>query len=320
VILLGFAISRTFTRPLHKLTQATSRVAEGNLAVQVKVDSDDEISSLAESFNSMISSIKESKLKLVEAHNEVVNAYDLTIMGWAKALELRDKETEGHCRRVMEMTLRLAQAMGVDDAKLKDIRRGALLHDIGKLGIPDSILLKPGSLNDEEWEVMRMHPVYSYDMLKSIEYLQSAIDIPYSHHEKWDGTGYPRGLKGEEIPLSARMFAIVDVWDALSSDRPYRKAWPEDQIIDYLRSSAGSHFDPKVVEVFFEILQTLPSSARHAEESATSVLWQAEDAAAVPGRHASEAARSSSQPANQTSSPELETPGLIGLLKRMGHI
>jgi putative nucleotidyltransferase with HDIG domain len=318
VILLGFAISRTFTRPLHKLMQATSRVAEGNLAVQVKVDSDDEIASLAESFNSMISSIKESKVKLVEAHNEVLNAYDLTIMGWAKALELRDKETEGHCQRVTEMTLRLAQAMGVDDAELKDMRRGALLHDIGKLGIPDSILLKPGPLNDEEWEVMRMHPVYSHDMLKSIDYLQSAIDIPYSHHEKWDGTGYPLGLKGEEIPLSARMFAIVDVWDALSSDRPYRKAWSQDRILDYLRSSAGSHFDPEVVKAFLEILQTLPGRGRDPEDYATTVLWQAQDVAEVPGRHASKAARSSSEPAKQASSVDLETPDLDDLLKRIG--
>ncbi|MBI4316523.1 MAG: HD-GYP domain-containing protein, partial [Chloroflexi bacterium] len=129
-------------------------------------------------------------------------------------------------------------------------RRGALLHDIGKMGVPDSILLKPGPLTDEEWVIMRLHPQLAYDMLSPINYLRSALDIPYCHHEKWDGTGYPRGLKGEQIPLAARPFAVVDVWDALRSDRPYRAAWPEEKVIEHIKAGSGSHFDPQVVEAF----------------------------------------------------------------------
>ena len=184
---------------------------------------------------------------------ELALAYDETIEGWSHALDLRDRETEGHTQRVTEMTLRLARAMGMTDAELVHIRRGALLHDIGKMGIPDSILLKPGTLNDREWEIMRRHPEYAKDLLSPIDYLRPAIDIPYCHHEKWDGTGYPRGLRCEEIPLAARLFAIVDVWDALCSDRPYRSAWSHDQARDYIRAQSGSHFDPKVVEAFLAL-------------------------------------------------------------------
>jgi PAS domain S-box-containing protein len=181
-------------------------------------------------------------------------AYDSTIEGWSRAMDLRDKETEGHTQRVTEMTLRLARAFGVSDEQLVHIQRGALLHDIGKMGIPDSILLKPEALTDEEWAIMRQHPVYAYELLSPIAYLRPALDIPYCHHEKWDGSGYPRGLKGEQIPLAARLFAIVDVWDALRSDRPYRKAWSEARVREYLRASAGTHFDPQVVELFLRIL------------------------------------------------------------------
>jgi len=177
-------------------------------------------------------------------------AYDATLAGWSRALDLRDRETEGHTQRVTELTVRLAQAMGVPGAELVHIRRGALLHDIGKLGVPDAILLKPGPLTEEEWAVMRQHPEYAYRWLSAIEFLRPALDIPYCHHERWDGGGYPRGLKGEEIPLAARIFAVVDVFDALTSDRPYRKAWTREEALRYIREQAGHQFDPKVVEVF----------------------------------------------------------------------
>ena len=191
---------------------------------------------------------------LQKKNMELNLAYDTTLEGWAHALELHDIETEGHSRRVTEMTLRLAKDMGIDRQVMIHIRRGALLHDIGKMGIPDSILNKPGPLTDEEWEVMCKHPAYSYEMLSSIPFLRPAIDIPYSHHEKWDGSGYPLGLRGDSIPLPARIFAIIDVWDALNSDRPYRKAWPEDKVLDYIREQSGIHFDPQVVEAFLVMI------------------------------------------------------------------
>ncbi|MDT8898347.1 GAF domain-containing protein [Thermanaerothrix sp. 4228-RoL] len=187
---------------------------------------------------------------LQQTTQALLRAYDATIEGWSYALDLRDKETEGHTQRVTELALRLARALGLSGEALVHLRRGALLHDIGKMGVPDSILHKPGPLTDEEWVLMRRHPVFAYEMLSRIEYLRPALDIPYCHHEKWDGTGYPRGLKGEEIPLAARIFAVVDVWDALTSDRPYRPAWTREQAMAYLREQAGKHFDPHIVEVF----------------------------------------------------------------------
>ncbi len=190
---------------------------------------------------------------LQKSNMELSLAYDTTIEGWSHALDLRDKETEGHTQRVTEMTLSLAKRLRIPEDDLVHIRRGALLHDIGKMGVPDGILLKPGSLTEEEWVVMKKHPVYAYDLLYPISYLRKSLDIPYCHHEKWDGTGYPRGLKGESIPFAARMFAVVDVWDALSSDRPYRKAWPKEKIREHIRAGSGSHFDPKVVDAFLEI-------------------------------------------------------------------
>ncbi|HYP18794.1 MAG TPA: PAS domain S-box protein [Chloroflexia bacterium] len=195
--------------------------------------------------------------ELQQSNLELALAYDITREGCSRALDLRDKETEGHTQRVTEMTARLARYMGVSDSEMAHVRRGALLHDIGKLGIPDSVLLKPGPLTDEEWEVMRLHPVYAYQWLSSIEYLRPALDIPYCHHEKWDGSGYPRGLKGEQIPRAARIFAIVDVWDALRSDRPYRPAWSEEKVRDHLRALSGTHFDPEVVSAFLS-LEALP--------------------------------------------------------------
>ena len=191
---------------------------------------------------------------LQRSNLELAAAYNTTLEGWSRALELRDRETEGHTRRVTEMTMRLASAMDVRSDELVQIQRGAMLHDIGKMGIPDSILTKPGTLTNEEWLIMQQHPTYAQNLLISIPYLQLALDIPYCHHEKWDGSGYPRGLKGDEIPLAARIFAIIDVWDALLSDRPYRKAWPEDKVVAYLQEQAGKHFDSKVVDTFFALL------------------------------------------------------------------
>lgn len=195
---------------------------------------------------------------LQRSNAELILAYDATIEGWSRALELRDKETEGHTLRVTEMTIRLAQALDVPDAELIHIRRGALLHDIGKMGIPDRILLKPGPLNEHEWEIMQRHPIYAFEMLSPIAFLRPALDIPYCHHEKWDGTGYPRGLKGEHIPLAARIFAIADVWDALRSDRPYRQSWSEERVLQHVISLAGSHFDPRVVDIFHRLYTELP--------------------------------------------------------------
>ena len=190
---------------------------------------------------------------LQRANAELILAYDTTLEGWSRALDLRDKETEGHTQRVTELTLRLARVMGMSDDALVHVRRGALLHDMGKMGIPDGILLKPGQLTEEEWVVMRRHPVYAYQMLLPITYLRPALAIPYSHHEKWDGTGYPRSLKGEDIPLEARVFAVIDVWDALTSDRPYRMAWPKDKAQAFIREQSGKHFDPAVVDAFLRL-------------------------------------------------------------------
>ncbi|HEX7556648.1 MAG TPA: HD domain-containing phosphohydrolase [Leptolinea sp.] len=182
-------------------------------------------------------------------------AYDATIEGWSRALDLRDNETENHTLRVVETSLELASILGVKNEDLIHIKRGALLHDIGKMGVPDEILHKPGPLTDEEWIIMRKHPQFAYDMLSPIGYLHRALDIPSCHHEKWDGTGYPRQLKGEQIPLAARLFAIVDVWDALRSDRPYRKAWPDGKVMEYLKEESGKHFDPQVVDAFLGLLE-----------------------------------------------------------------
>ena len=186
---------------------------------------------------------------LQRSNMELSLAYDATIEGWSHAMDLRDKETEGHTLRVTEMTMELAGLFRIQDEDLVNIRRGALLHDIGKMGVPDAVLLKPAALTDEEWVLMRKHPIFAFEMLSSIRYLKSAVDIPYCHHEKWDGTGYPRGLKGEQIPLAARLFAIVDVWDAITSDRPYREAWSNEKAIEYLKSETGKQFDPQILKV-----------------------------------------------------------------------
>ena len=191
------------------------------------------------------------------ANRELTAAYDATIEGWARALDLRDHETEGHTRRVTEMTVDLAKILEVPPKDIAHMRRGALLHDIGKMAIPDSILLKEGELSPAEWVVMRRHPGIALDLLQPVSFLTPSIDIPFCHHEKWDGTGYPRGLKGTQIPLSARIFAVIDVWDALRSDRPYRKGWSREQAVQYVRVQAGCHFDPEIAEAFLENLSAI---------------------------------------------------------------
>jgi PAS domain S-box-containing protein len=196
---------------------------------------------------------KRAELDLQRAHADLAGAYEATIEGWSNVLDLRDKETEGHTQRVTEATIRLARAMGISEDQIIHIRRGALLHDIGKMAIPDGILQKPAPLTEDEWKEMRRHPEYAYHMLFPIVYLRPALDIPYCHHERWDGTGYPRGLKGEQIPLSARIFSIIDVWDALLSNRPYRKGCSEDAVLEYIQKHSGTSFDPRLVDAFLEL-------------------------------------------------------------------
>ncbi|MGA9350924.1 MAG: HD domain-containing phosphohydrolase [Anaerolineae bacterium] len=248
-------MSNHISQPILRLEQAASKVADGDLSVQVKPTARDEVTLLTQRFNAMVSSLHRSKMDLV-------TAYDTTLEGWAKVLELRDIETEGHSQRVTDLTLRLARALGIDGDDLDHFRRGALLHDIGKMAIPDHILLKPGPLTDEEWEIMYQHPIYAVEMLHDIPFLHPALDIPRYHHEKWDGSGYPYGLKGEEIPLAGRIFAVVDVWDALCSDRPYRSAIPAEEARKIIQQESGTHFDPRIVEVFLsEVLAVaIPSS------------------------------------------------------------
>jgi putative nucleotidyltransferase with HDIG domain len=190
---------------------------------------------------------------LQESHRELEKAYQATLEGWVRALDLRDKETEGHTQRVTILTQRLARSMGVEGDALIHITRGALLHDIGKMAIPDGILLKPGQLTDDERTLIQKHPVYAYEMLSPIAFLLPAIDIPYCHHEKWDGSGYPRGLRGKDIPFAARIFPVVDVWDALTSNRPYRKALPQYEVRQRIKNDSGKHFDPVVVDAFMEM-------------------------------------------------------------------
>ena len=199
----------------------------------------------------------------------LMRAHDSTVESWSRLLNLRDKETEGHSERVTEMTVRLAVMCGMNEQEILYARWGALLHDIGKLGIPDSILLKPGPLNEEEWRMMRRHPVIAHEMLTSIEFLKPALDIPHYHHEKWDGTGYPHGIKGEAIPLSARLFAVVDVWDALRSDRPYRKGWSKRKVMEHIKAQVGTHFDPESARVFLKMvrLESAVTKEAAAEES-----------------------------------------------------
>lgn len=191
---------------------------------------------------------------LQASNMQLRQAHDATIEGWASVLEMRNIEAEGHSRRVADLTVELARKLGIGEKELEHVRWGALLHDIGKMGVPDTIIQKPGPLTEEEWDLIRQHPGFAKKWLSPILYLKDALDIPYCHHEKWDGTGYPRGLKGEQIPLAARIFAVVDVWDALRSDRSFRDAWPLDKVITYVREQSGVHFDPEVLDAFFDLL------------------------------------------------------------------
>ncbi len=247
VLIGGGIIASYITRPLLNLVTASKEIAKGNLKINVQPQSNDEVAVLTENFNTMIASITRS-------HDDLIKAYDSTLLGWSRATDLRDNETQQHTQQVTRLAVQLAQRMGLSGNDLANIYRGALLHDVGKIGVPDYILRKPGKLTEIEWVEMRKHPEYAYAMLAQIDYLRLAIDIPYCHHEKWDGGGYPRELKGEEIPLAARIFAVTDVWNAMISERIYRKALPEQEVIDYLLENRGFHFDPQVVDAFISMI------------------------------------------------------------------
>jgi HD domain len=204
----------------------------------------------------IVNNIEKNLERANESEAELRKNYDLTLEAWARVMEYRDRETAGHSRRLVDLSVQLGQALGMREEELIQLRRGALLHDIGKLAIPDEILLKPAALNEDEKKIIQKHPVYAKEMLADIPYLQPAIEIAYSHHERWDGKGYPDGLKGEEIPVLARLFAVVDTWDALRSDREYRAAWPEDEIVAYMKQNAGINYDPHIVEVFLGLIGT----------------------------------------------------------------
>lgn len=191
---------------------------------------------------------------LTQSNDQLLLAYEQTLVGWSRALELRDKETQDHTNRVTNLTLKMAKRVNIPDDQLIHIKRGALLHDIGKLGVPDDILLKPGPLTESEWNIMRLHPKYAAELLMPIAYLRPSLNIPYCHHEKWDGSGYPQGLKGSDIPIEARIFSIIDVWDALTSDRPYRNALSKEETIEYIKNQSGTHFDPELVTLFLEMI------------------------------------------------------------------
>jgi HD-GYP domain-containing protein (c-di-GMP phosphodiesterase class II)/ActR/RegA family two-component response regulator len=264
VISAGLLIANRITRPLLQVVKASAEVAQGNLTVKLPTAGNDELSTLATAFNDMVGALERS-------NRELMDAYNSTLEGWSKALELRDEETEGHTQRVTDLTVRLARRLGFSDEDLIQIQRGALLHDIGKMGIPDEILNKPGPLNEAEWDLMRKHPIYAYQMLSPITYLRPALAIPCCHHERWDGSGYPLGWKAQDIPMPARIFAVVDVWDALSSDRPYRAAWTEERVLEHLDSHKGVLFDSDVVDEFIRMIKTegadgarkMPSPAIH---------------------------------------------------------
>ena len=249
VLVIGYVVSSLISRPIVRLEHAAAAVAEGDLCVQVTPTGNDEVAQLTRQFNEMISSLAHSK-------RDLIAAYDSTLEGWVRALDLRDRETTDHSQRVAHLTVELARRMNVPSTDLENIRRGALLHDIGKIAIPDGVLLKPGPLSDDEMQLMRRHPTFAMQMLQGIPFLARAAQIPGGHHEKWDGSGYPCGLKGEEIPLGARIFAVVDVWDSLRSDRPYRLAMSTKEAETIIRMGVGSHFDPQVAQAFLEMMST----------------------------------------------------------------
>ncbi len=247
VVVTGWFISGFIANPIVQLERAAARVAAGDLQVHVEPSGNDEVSSLTHRFNQMVTNLFRSQMDLIAA-------YDLTLEGWIKMLDLRDRETMGHSQRVTNFTLELARRLKVPEEQMDYVRRGALLHDIGKMAIPDAILLKDGPLTPEEWQVMRQHPAYAMQMLQEIPFLRPSVEIPYCHHEHWDGTGYPRGLRGDAIPLVARIFAVVDSWDALCSERPYRNALTPAQAREIIQQESGSRLDPEIVQAFFKLL------------------------------------------------------------------
>jgi len=247
VIAVGIVISNFISQPILRLEKAASLIAEGNLEVQVISTGRDEVARLTQEFNIMVE-------RLHKTRSDLMSAYDSTIEGWAKTLEARDHETLGHSHRVVNLTTRLARAMGFSEEELVHVRRGAFLHDIGKLTIPDKILHKSGSLTKDEWVIVKKHPKFAYEFLKDIEYLEEAINIPYCHHEFWDGSGYPRGLKGTEIPLEARIFTVVDAYDAIRSERIYQKARSVNEAFDTIEKARGILYDPQVVDKFLDLM------------------------------------------------------------------
>ena len=247
VVGVGSVVAGRITRPIRDLKEAAVRISHGDLGVRVADQRRDEVGVLAESFNSMVASLSQSRQDLLES-------YDKTIEGWARALDLRDHETEGHSRRVTDLAVRLGRKMKLNEKDLENLYRGALLHDIGKIAIPDRILLKKSKLTEKQREHVKQHPVYAKLFMEQIDFLKPAMDVPYSHHERWDGMGYPQGLKGEEIPFLARIFTVADVWDALTSNRPYHKAMKFTDALDEIREGRDRQFDPKVVDAFLEVL------------------------------------------------------------------
>ena len=250
IIFIGINLSNYITKPILDLVSASKKVMDGDYNVNIIPSSKDELAIMANTFNKMIRNVNESRIQILES-------YDITLEGWARALDLRSEETKGHTDRVIGLMDKMALAMGIEGSRLTNIRRGTLLHDIGKMGIPDRILNKPGELTEEEWKIMRFHPTYAYELLKDIHFLRPALSIPYCHHERWDGKGYPRGLKGEEIPIEARIFALVDVWDAVTNDRVYRNAMSKDEAITTIKKEAGKHFDPEITEVFLKVVSQI---------------------------------------------------------------
>ena len=254
IIALLIVVSSLIIQPWASFLFAGLIVIMYTVDLQPRNSLDDDSLSMAALFILALGAYVVSSI-LNRAIHDSVHAYDETIQGWANALEMRGSETMGHSQRVVNLTLSLARKLGVRGPDLVHARRGALLHDIGKMGIPDSILHKPGELTEEEWAAMRKHPEYARDYFSGISYLTPAMDIPFFHHEKWDGTGYPHGLQGEHIPLPARIFAVVDVWDALTSDRPYREAWSKEKTLEYIHKQSGKHFDPRIVDVFTRLIE-----------------------------------------------------------------
>jgi putative two-component system response regulator len=242
-VLAKYNAGKLESKPLQEITKEECYLKEYNETLIRKLES-------------KMTDLERANQALRKSEAALICAYESTLEGWSRAMDLRDQETKGHTERTAAISIRLASLLGMSDEDIAQVRRGALLHDIGKMAISDNILRKPGPLNEEEWAKMRQHPSYAYDLLSSIEFLRPALDIPLCHHEKWDGTGYPHGLKGEEIPISARIFTLVDVWDALRSVRPYRPAWPKEVVIEYIQEQSGKYFDPKIVPVFIDMMKS----------------------------------------------------------------